>query len=90
MTTIHINENGECFESFLESLQGSFDPLDLERVRATANRITQKSVSAYRQVFGSGAVGRQGSGTTTATKSDTKDVAQGTTGLLYGKVRRYR
>ena len=85
-TTILMNESGDCFETFLESLQGSFAPQDLERIRTTADGITRKCIGTYQKAFGSGAVGRQGSGTTTATKSDTREVAKGTTGLLYGKV----
>lgn len=81
---MRIVETSECLTGFTSGLS-DLTADGKQRLTRTAGDIVRRIVETYGRAFGTADVGAGGSGITGLT-GPSRDFAQGTTGLLYGKV----
>lgn len=82
--TVPIKGDGDCIDRLLDSVEDQWSAKAAKDLRECAIRLTQQCVNAYSSVFGIGDVGKNAKGT--VGKQFVGAIANGTNGLLYGKV----
>lgn len=81
--SVPIVTEGACLDAFIEVLEAEIKKPSALATKETAVRVVSKAVNVYQGVFGGHDVGAEGTGCVT---NSAKGIADGTTGLLYGKV----
>lgn len=84
MSKIDITTDGYCINKVIERLKTKIGDTAAEQLKQTAVEVVQNCVDVYSTTFGSGDVGATGTGV--VSKSHKGKIADGTTGLIYGKV----
>jgi hypothetical protein len=84
MSQFSINTDGYCIDRFIDKIKNKIDDSAAEQLKTTACEVVQNCVNIYSNVFGSGDVGANGTGTVRSTYRG--EIPNGTTGLIYGKV----
>ncbi len=84
MSQIPIKTDGYCINKFIESIKSKIDDKAAEQLKRTAVEVVQNCVDVYSKIFASGDVGATGTGI--VSQPHKGKIADGTTGLIYGKV----
>ncbi|MGM3306393.1 Z1 domain-containing protein [Anabaena sp. WFMT] len=84
MSKIDIATDGYCIDKFIERVKNKIGDIAGEQLKQTAVEVVQNCVDVYSKIFGFGDVGATGTGI--VSKSHKGKIADGTTGLIYGKV----
>ncbi|MBW4429011.1 MAG: Z1 domain-containing protein [Nostoc desertorum CM1-VF14] len=84
MSKIDIATDGYCINKVIDRLQSKIGNTAAEQLKQTAVEVVQNCVDVYSTTFGSGDVGTTGTGI--VSQPHKGKIADGTTGLIYGKV----
>ncbi|AFZ58398.1 Z1 domain-containing protein [Anabaena cylindrica FACHB-243] len=84
MSKTDITTDGYCIDKFIERVKNKIGDIAGEQLKQTAVEVVQNCVDVYSNTFGFGDVGA--TGINIVTKSHRGQIADGTTGLIYGKV----
>ena len=79
-----IETEGYCINKFLDRIRNSRSDTEAQKLKQTAIDIVENCVNVYSQTFSSSDVGATGTGIVSAPYK--RDIPDGTTGLIYGKV----
>jgi hypothetical protein len=85
MSQFPIKTDGYCIDHFTNTIKDKIGDLEAEKLRNTACEIVQNCVDIYSNTFGDDDVGTNGKGIVTNHYKE-KEIPNGTTGLIYGKV----
>jgi Z1 domain len=87
MSQFPIKTDGYCIDHFTNTIKDKIGDLEAEKLKNTACEIVKNCVDIYSNTFGDGDVGVNGKGiVTNHYKEKEKEIPNGTTGLIYGKV----
>ena len=84
MTKIDIATDGYCINKVIDKVKSKIGDKAAEQLKQTAVEVVQNCVHFYSTTFGSGDVGAIGTGIVSQLHKG--KIADGTTGLIYGKV----
>ncbi|WP_375494361.1 Z1 domain-containing protein [uncultured Nostoc sp.] len=84
MSKIDIATDGYCINKVIDRLKNKIGNTAAEQLKQTAVEVVQNCVDVYSTTFGYGDVGTTGTGI--VSQSHKGKIADGTTGLIYGKV----
>ncbi|MEH2115951.1 Z1 domain-containing protein [Nostoc sp.] len=84
MTKIDIATDGYCINKVIDKVKSKIGDKAAEQLKQTAVEVVQNCVHFYSTTFGSGDVGATGTGI--VSQPHKGKIADGTTGLIYGKV----
>jgi len=84
MSKIDIATDGYCINKVIDRLKSKIGDTAAEKLKQTAVEVVQNCVHFYSTTFGSGDVGATGTGI--VSQPHKGKIADGTTGLIYGKV----
>ncbi|MEH1949019.1 MAG: Z1 domain-containing protein [Nostoc sp.] len=84
MTKIDIATDGYCINKVIDKVKSKIGDKAAEQLKQTAVEVVQNCVHFYSTTFGSGDVGATGTGI--VSQPHKGKIANGTTGLIYGKV----
>ncbi|MFM2061776.1 MAG: hypothetical protein RLZZ507_1446 [Cyanobacteriota bacterium] len=84
MTKIDIATDGYCINQLIQRIKNKIGDIAGEQLKQTAVEVVQNCVDVYSKTFAFGDVGADGTGL--VSKSHKGKIADGTTGLIYGKV----
>ena len=84
MSKIDIATDGHCIDELIERVKSKIGDTAGEQLKQTAVEVVQNCVDVYSNTFGFGDVGANATGL--VSKSHKGKIADGTTGLIYGKV----
>jgi Z1 domain len=84
MSKIDIVTDGHCIDELIERVKSKIGDTAGEQLKQTAVEVVQNCVDVYSKNFGFGDVGANATGL--VSKSHKGKIADGTTGLIYGKV----
>jgi hypothetical protein len=84
MNKIAIARDGYCINKLIETVKNKIGDIAAEQLKQTAVEVVQNCVDVYSQTFSSGDVGATGTGIVSELHKGA--IANGTTGLIYGKV----
>lgn len=86
MTHTPIEINGECIDRLIKRLEKQIGQKEANKLKKTAIEVVQNCVKVYSENFGTGDVGKNGTGLVSQPYKGTKPIPDGTTGLIYGRV----
>ncbi|MDB9373247.1 Z1 domain-containing protein [Nodularia sphaerocarpa] len=84
MSKIDIATDGYCINKVIDRLKSKIGDTAAEQLKQTAVEVVQNCVDVYSKTFGDGDVGATGAGI--VSQPHKGEIADGTTGLIYGKV----
>jgi Z1 domain len=84
MSQISIKTDGYCINKLIDKVKNKIGDKPAEQLKETAIEVVQNCVDVYSKTFGSGDVGATGTGI--VSNPHNGKIADGTTGLIYGKV----
>jgi Z1 domain len=79
-----IKADGYCIDKLISRVKGKIGDKAAKQLKETSVKIVQNCVDVYNKNFGVGDVGATGTGL--VSNPHKGDIAQGTTGLIYGRV----